>query len=69
VPSGAEQRDGRLLAVDRRTGRPVGQSSPRPAGRSDRVVADIPAPVVSGGRVYGSAPDGTVSGAATADDP
>ncbi|MHC5264522.1 protein kinase domain-containing protein [Streptomyces sp. UC4497] len=61
--------DGRLLAVDRRTGRPVGQSSPRPAGRSDRVVADIPAPVVSGGRVYGSAPDGTVSGAATADDP
>ncbi|MCX5532917.1 PQQ-binding-like beta-propeller repeat protein [Streptomyces sp. NBC_00006] len=61
--------DGRLLSVDRRTGRPVGQSSPRPAGRSDRVVADIPAPVVSGGRVYGSAPDGTVSGAATADDP
>ncbi|MGD6752863.1 protein kinase domain-containing protein [Streptomyces sp. BH105] len=61
--------DGRLLSVDRRTGRPVGQSGPRPAGRSDRVVADIPAPVVSGGRVYGSAPDGTVSGAATADDP
>ncbi|MGW2340754.1 serine/threonine-protein kinase [Streptomyces sp. NPDC001661] len=61
--------DGRLLAVDRRTGRPVGQSGPRPAGRSDRVVADIPAPVVHGGRVYGSAPDGTVSGAATADDP
>ncbi|MEB8341065.1 serine/threonine-protein kinase [Streptomyces endophyticus] len=61
--------DGRLLAVDRRTGRPVGQSGPRPAGRSDRVVADIPAPVVSGGRVYGSAPDGTVSGAATADGP
>ncbi|MER5442223.1 serine/threonine-protein kinase [Streptomyces sp. NPDC002790] len=61
--------DGRLLAVDRRTGRPVGQSEPRPAGRSDRVVAEIPAPVVSGGRVFGSAPDGTVFGAATADDP
>ncbi|MFJ9180785.1 PQQ-binding-like beta-propeller repeat protein [Streptomyces sp. NPDC102360] len=60
--------DGRLLAVDRRTGRPVGQTRPRPAGRSDRVVADIPAPVVNGGRVYGSAPDGTVFGAATADE-
>ncbi|MFI5665117.1 PQQ-binding-like beta-propeller repeat protein [Streptomyces sp. NPDC051684] len=61
--------DGRLLAVDRRTGRPVGQSGPRPGGRSDRVVAEIPTPVVHAGRVYGSAPDGTVSGAATADDP
>ncbi|WP_425832417.1 protein kinase domain-containing protein [Streptomyces fractus] len=61
--------DGRLLAVDRRTGRPVGQSSARPADRADRVVADIPAPVVRGDRVYGSAPDGTVSGTATADDP
>ncbi|WP_306318635.1 MULTISPECIES: serine/threonine-protein kinase [unclassified Streptomyces] len=57
--------DGRLLAVDRRTGRPVGQSGPRPEGRADRVVAEIPAPVVNGGRVYGSAPDGTVFGAAT----
>ncbi|MHB9753128.1 protein kinase domain-containing protein [Streptomyces sp. BYX5S] len=61
--------DGRLLAVDRRRGRPVGQSSPHPAERSDRVVADLPAPVVHDRRVFGSAPDGTVSGAATADDP
>ncbi|MGP3772790.1 protein kinase domain-containing protein [Streptomyces sp. SDT5-1] len=57
--------DGRLLSVDRRTGAPAGQSSPRPGKRSDRVVADLRTPVVHDGRVYGSAPDGTVFGAVT----
>ncbi|MFE9836491.1 serine/threonine-protein kinase [Streptomyces sp. NPDC005551] len=52
--------DGRLLAVDSRVGRLVGQTSIRLGARSDRVVAQLPAPSVAGGRVYASAPDGTV---------
>ncbi|MFJ5728652.1 protein kinase domain-containing protein [Streptomyces paradoxus] len=52
--------DGRLLAVDARRGKPAGQTSPRLGDRSDRVPAVLPEPVVVGGRVYGSAPDGTV---------
>ncbi|WP_394431788.1 protein kinase domain-containing protein [Streptomyces sp. SGAir0957] len=54
--------DGRLLAVSPTTGRPLGQTRPRPGARTDRVVADLPSPVVADGRVYASAPDGTVFG-------
>ncbi|MFI0238082.1 PQQ-binding-like beta-propeller repeat protein [Streptomyces sp. NPDC016845] len=52
--------DGRLLALAPDTGRPLGQTRPRPGTHADRVVADLPSPVVAGGRVYASAPDGTV---------
>ncbi|MGW5973960.1 serine/threonine-protein kinase [Streptomyces sp. NPDC055186] len=52
--------DGRLLAVDVRVGRLVGQTGPRMAEASDRVVAALPQPVLAGGRVYAAAPDGTV---------
>ncbi|MCC9687471.1 protein kinase domain-containing protein [Streptomyces sp. MNU103] len=51
--------DGRLLAVDARSGRLVGQTPPR-LGAGDRVVASLPAPVLAHNRVYASAPDGTV---------
>ncbi|MFE8953738.1 serine/threonine-protein kinase [Streptomyces althioticus] len=51
--------DGRLLAVDARSGRLIGQTSPR-LGAGDRVVASLPAPVLAHDRVYASAPDGTV---------
>ncbi|MFJ8826315.1 PQQ-binding-like beta-propeller repeat protein [Streptomyces sp. NPDC102467] len=54
--------DGRLLALDPRTGAPLGQTRSRPGARPDRVVTELAAPVVAGGRVYGSAPDGTVFG-------
>ncbi|MFD6326165.1 serine/threonine-protein kinase [Streptomyces sp. NPDC058442] len=52
--------DGRLLAVDARVGRLVGQTEPRMAAASDRVVAALPEPVLADGRVYATAPDGTV---------
>ncbi|MET8227722.1 serine/threonine-protein kinase [Streptomyces sp. NPDC005301] len=52
--------DGRLLAVDARVGRLVGQTSIRLGAHSDRVVAQLPAPSVGGGRVFAGAPDGTV---------
>ncbi|MET8945265.1 PQQ-binding-like beta-propeller repeat protein [Streptomyces sp. NPDC004542] len=52
--------DGRLLAVDARTGALVGQTRARLGTRADRVTATLPEPVVIKGRVYASAPDGTV---------
>ncbi|MFJ8082128.1 serine/threonine-protein kinase [Streptomyces sp. NPDC096205] len=52
--------DGRLLAVDARTGRPLGQTLPRPGAASDGVPSSLPEPLVRDGRVYASAPDGTV---------
>ncbi|MFF8672736.1 serine/threonine-protein kinase [Streptomyces sp. NPDC015242] len=52
--------DGRLLGVDARRGRLLGETPPRLGSRSDRVPAALPEPVVVGDRVYGSAPDGTV---------
>jgi outer membrane protein assembly factor BamB len=52
--------DGRLLAVDARTGRIVGQTPPRLGANGDRVAAALPRPVVTGDRVYAAAPDGTV---------
>ncbi|MGW4319317.1 protein kinase domain-containing protein [Streptomyces sp. NPDC004684] len=48
--------DGRLLAVDARTGRLVGQTPPRLGG----LAGTLAAPVLAGGRVYAGAPDGTV---------
>ncbi|MFF1452821.1 serine/threonine-protein kinase [Streptomyces sp. NPDC058274] len=60
--------DGRLLAVDARAGKLVGQTGIRLAAASDRVVAGLPAPATAGGRVYASAPDGTVFSVA-GDDP
>lgn len=50
--------DGRLLAVDARTGRLLGQTKPRMAGAT--FAATLPSPVVAGGRVYATAPDGSV---------
>ncbi|MFE6892271.1 serine/threonine-protein kinase [Streptomyces sp. NPDC057694] len=54
--------DGRLLAASARSGAPLAQTRPRPAPRSDRLVAYLPAPVVIGGKVFASAPDGSVFG-------
>ncbi|OIJ69179.1 serine/threonine-protein kinase [Streptomyces mangrovisoli] len=52
--------DGRLLAVDARSGRLVGQTPARIGGAADRVPAVLPEPVVLGRRVCATAPDGTV---------
>jgi serine/threonine protein kinase/outer membrane protein assembly factor BamB len=52
--------DGRLLATDARTGTLVGQTPPRLTGGTGGVVAELPAPVVVGDRIYASAPDGSV---------
>ncbi|WP_327695540.1 serine/threonine-protein kinase [Streptomyces sp. NBC_00459] len=52
--------DGRLLAVDARTGTLAGQTSPRLGPAPDTIAASLPAPVAAGGRVYASAPDGSV---------
>ncbi|MDF3303001.1 serine/threonine-protein kinase [Streptomyces tropicalis] len=52
--------DGRLLAVDARTGRLLGQTVPRFGPHPDRVAASLPAPLPVGDHVYAAAPDGTV---------
>lgn len=52
--------DGRLLAVDARSGKLLGQTPPRLGTHSDRVAASLPEPVVAGGHVYAGAPDGSV---------
>ncbi|MGX1545359.1 serine/threonine-protein kinase [Streptomyces adustus] len=52
--------DGRLLSVDARSGRLLGQTRARLGAKSDQVVASLPQPVVEGHRVYAAAPDGTV---------
>ncbi|MER5435707.1 serine/threonine-protein kinase [Streptomyces sp. NPDC002588] len=52
--------DGRLLAVDARDGRLLGQTRARLGAHSDRVTSELPAPVLVGGHVYTGAPDGTV---------
>ncbi|MFJ9381412.1 PQQ-binding-like beta-propeller repeat protein [Streptomyces sp. NPDC101455] len=52
--------DGRLLAVDARAGRLVGQTPARLDSNSDRVSAALPEPVVANDHVYAAAPDGTV---------
>ncbi|NEB75408.1 hypothetical protein G3I40_09240, partial [Streptomyces sp. SID14478] len=43
-------------------GTALAQTRPRPAARTDRVVAELAAPVVADGKVFGGAPDGTVFG-------
>ncbi|MER6977869.1 serine/threonine-protein kinase [Streptomyces carpinensis] len=52
--------DGRLLAVDARTGRLLGQTRARLDANSGELATAVPAPVAVGNRVYGTAPDGTV---------
>ncbi|GHB49333.1 serine/threonine protein kinase [Streptomyces viridiviolaceus] len=52
--------DGRLLGVDARRGRLLGQTPPRLGADADRVPAALPEPVLADGRVYAAAPDGTV---------
>ncbi|MEU3843034.1 serine/threonine-protein kinase [Streptomyces sp. NPDC028635] len=52
--------DGRLLGVDARTGHLVGQTRARLGTGTDRIAASLPTPVITDGRVYASAPDGTV---------
>jgi outer membrane protein assembly factor BamB len=52
--------DGRLLAVDARAGKLVGQTPARLDSNSDQVSAALPEPVVANDRVYAAAPDGTV---------
>ncbi|USA01891.1 PQQ-binding-like beta-propeller repeat protein [Streptomyces lydicamycinicus] len=61
--------DGRLLAVDARSGELLGQTPPRMNGRHNGFVETLPAPRTDGpgGRIYAAAPDGTVFAAATKD--
>jgi outer membrane protein assembly factor BamB len=59
--------DGRLLAVDARGGRLVGQTPARLGADAGVVTADLPAPLVVDGHVYAGAPDGTVFGVAARD--
>ncbi|MFE3553719.1 serine/threonine-protein kinase [Streptomyces sp. NPDC059193] len=59
--------DGRLIAVDARAGRLVGQTDPRMGTGQGTYTATVPAPVVADGRVFGSAPDGSVFGVAAGD--
>ncbi|MFI1359739.1 serine/threonine-protein kinase [Streptomyces sp. NPDC020898] len=59
--------DGRLIAVNARTGTLVGQTPPRFGANSDTIAPSLPAPVVADGRVYASAPDGSVFAVDAAD--
>ncbi|MER5932623.1 serine/threonine-protein kinase [Streptomyces sp. NPDC002054] len=59
--------DGRLLAVDAATGRPVGQTDPRMGTGRNTYAGTRPAPVVAGGRVFATAPDGSVFAVTGAD--
>ncbi|MFD5148844.1 serine/threonine-protein kinase [Streptomyces sp. NPDC058401] len=59
--------DGRLLAVDARGGKLLGQTRPRMGAGKDTFAASLPAPVVGDGRVYASAPDGSVFAVAAGD--
>jgi len=61
--------DGRLLAVDTKSGELLGQTPPRMSGRHNGFVETLPAPRTDGprGRIYAAAPDGTVFAAATED--
>ncbi|WP_431042917.1 protein kinase domain-containing protein [Streptomyces sp. P1-3] len=52
--------DGRLLAVDAVEGELLGQTPPRPGPPGQGFAGTLPAPVAADGRVFGSAPDGTV---------
>ncbi|MFI6209230.1 serine/threonine-protein kinase [Streptomyces sp. NPDC051041] len=52
--------DGRLLAVDARSGALRGQTPSRLGSASGQVAGAVPEPVLADGRVYAAAPDGTV---------
>ncbi|WP_416981628.1 serine/threonine-protein kinase [Streptomyces sp. T028] len=52
--------DGRLLGVDTRTGKLLGQTRARLGKNSDRVASSLPEPLTVDGRVYATAPDGSV---------
>ncbi|MGW1766283.1 protein kinase domain-containing protein [Streptomyces sp. NPDC002073] len=53
--------DGRVLAVHAGTGRLLGQTEPRRGGDTGLLAPTLPAPLpVAGGRVFASAPDGSV---------
>ncbi|MEV7420322.1 serine/threonine-protein kinase [Streptomyces sp. NPDC089919] len=52
--------DGRLLAVDGRSGALLGQTRPRPGPGTASVLPTVPTPFVHGDRVYAGAPDGSV---------
>ncbi|MDX2292481.1 MULTISPECIES: serine/threonine-protein kinase [Streptomyces] len=52
--------DGRLFAVDTARGAVVGQTRPRLRNGRLGYATQVPAPLVSGDRVFGTAPDGSV---------
>jgi serine/threonine protein kinase len=52
--------DGRLLAVDARSGTLLGQTRARLGKNSGEVMAALPTPVLAHDHVYATAPDGTV---------
>ncbi|WP_330325516.1 serine/threonine-protein kinase [Streptomyces pseudovenezuelae] len=52
--------DGRLFAVDADKGRLVGQTPARLGSNSGTVTGALPSPTVADGRIYATAPDGTV---------
>lgn len=52
--------DGRLLAVAAAKGRLLGQTPPRLSANSAEATAELPAPGIGDGRIYATAPDGTV---------
>lgn len=52
--------DGRLLAVDTVRGALIGQTKPRLGDGRLGYATTVPAPVVAGDRVFGTAPDGSV---------
>ncbi|MER5792529.1 serine/threonine-protein kinase [Streptomyces sp. NPDC001980] len=59
--------DGRLMAVDVRSGAVAGQTSARFGTASDGVTTSVPAPLLLDGHVYATAPDGTVFAVDAAD--
>ncbi|MEV0172541.1 serine/threonine-protein kinase [Streptomyces sp. NPDC050803] len=52
--------DGRLLAVDARSGTLVGQTPPRLSAKADSVTGELPSPVLANNHVYAAAPNGSV---------
>ncbi|MEV5958413.1 serine/threonine-protein kinase [Streptomyces sp. NPDC051987] len=59
--------DGRLTAVDARTGAAAGQTPARFGAAAGEVAASVPAPLLLDDHVYATAPDGTVFGVDAAD--
>ncbi|MFD3442151.1 serine/threonine-protein kinase [Streptomyces sp. NPDC058685] len=59
--------DGRLLAVDAERGVLTGQTKPRMDDGKFTFASALPAPVVLAGRVYATAPDGSVFGVTAGD--